>query len=143
MRKLMITGVLLGLLTAGIGATSAEARDRGCHDGRRDRAGYAGGYYGRSAWDVVRSDPCLYDEYARYARKHKNPNKRARKIEELAREGCPRRAEYDAPYDGGDDHWGYDRRPVYDPDYANPYYAPRTGHPLDLVPPLLGLLLGR
>jgi hypothetical protein len=73
-----------GLATAlgAIGATSADARPdfRRHHDhyDRHDRA-----------WHVVRNDPCLMHEYREFASEHKNPNKRARFVRRLAREGCP------------------------------------------------------
>jgi hypothetical protein len=49
--------------------------------------------YGRraatdDAWEVVRNDPCRYDEYRRFADNHKNPDKRREFVERLAREGC-------------------------------------------------------
>ena len=56
---------------------------------------YGYGPYGRtrdyqriSAWEIVRRDPCRYDEYQRFAQDHANPNKRARFVERLARDGC-------------------------------------------------------
>ena len=42
----------------------------------------------RTAWDVVRNDPCRLEAYRRYAARHENPNKRAQFIQRLAREGC-------------------------------------------------------
>ena len=63
------------------------------HDGRqrqRDRR------YGHDrAWHVVRNDPCLLHEYREFADRHKNPNKRARFLHRLAREGCPDPRFYD------------------------------------------------
>ena len=55
-----------------------------------------GGYYRRgvvrrypdSAWEVVKNDPCRYREYQDFAREHKNPDKRRKFAERLAREGC-------------------------------------------------------
>jgi hypothetical protein len=44
--------------------------------------------YRASAWNVVRNDRCLWNEYRRYASKHENPNKRQRFVERLSREGC-------------------------------------------------------
>jgi hypothetical protein len=174
MRKLMLTAAFVALFTIGVGVAPAEARDRGCNGRGRNAGYYGGGYgggYGGSAWNVVQSDPCLADAYARYARKHENPNKRARKIEKLAREGCPNPDRYygaryegphggpygGAPYGGGYDYEPrYDRRQVYNPYYGNqnpygqnpygggPYYAPSTGNTaLDLAIPLMGLFLGR
>jgi hypothetical protein len=43
-----------------------------------------------ATWDVIRRDPCRYDEYRRFAKKHKNPEKRRRFAEALARDGCER-----------------------------------------------------
>jgi hypothetical protein len=45
-------------------------------------------YYGYSSWDIVRRDPCRYEEYRRFAARHENPEKRRRFVERLAREGC-------------------------------------------------------
>jgi hypothetical protein len=47
-----------------------------------------------AAWDIVRRDPCRYDEYRRFADEHKNPEKRRRFMHRLAREGCSREREY-------------------------------------------------
>jgi hypothetical protein len=71
-----------GLATAlgALGATSADARP----DFRRHHRDYD-----RHAWRVVRNDPCLLHEYREFASEHKNPNKRARFVNRLAREGCP------------------------------------------------------
>ena len=41
-----------------------------------------------SAWGIVRSDPCRYDEYQRFAQANSNADKRSRFVERLAREGC-------------------------------------------------------
>ena len=67
-----------GTATA-IAMTTAAAR----HDDRDD------------AWEIVRRDPCRYDEYRRFAEKHKNPEKRRRVVEQLAREGCSRERDVD------------------------------------------------
>jgi hypothetical protein len=174
MTKIVLTLSLLAALVAAPGFVgSAEARhrhDRNCghryYDGgyghrgagygyRGGGYGYRGGY-GGSAWDIVQSDPCRAAEFARYARKHKNPNKRARKIEKLAREGCDDRYAYGyagQPYGGG----GYGYEPYggygyesYNRPYGavNPYYnrygygaAPGTAEAVVL--PLLDLFLNR
>lgn len=57
----------------------------------------------RDAWEIVRRDPCRYDEYRRYAEKHKNEDKRRAAVWKLAREGCSRPRAHD---DRSDD---YDR----------------------------------
>jgi hypothetical protein len=69
--------------------------------------------YGRSAWDVVRRDPCRMDAYRRFAAEHKNPYKRQRFIERVAREGCSYRHSY-----------------YYAPDYG-PYAYGRSYGPMD------------
>jgi hypothetical protein len=52
----------------------------------------------REAWDVVRNDPCRYDEYRRFAEEHKNPEKRREVVWRLAHEGCrAERRYYEAP----------------------------------------------
>ncbi len=59
-------------------------------------------YYGRhgremddrDAWEIVRNDPCRYDEYQRFAHEHKNPDKRRQVVWQLARDGCSREREY-------------------------------------------------
>jgi hypothetical protein len=47
------------------------------------------------AWEIVRRDPCRYDEYRRFAAKHKNPERRRDVVWRLAREGCSRERAYD------------------------------------------------
>ena len=37
-----------------------------------------------TAWEIVRRDPCRWDEYRDFARRHQNPNKRRRFIERAA-----------------------------------------------------------
>jgi len=105
-------------------------------------------YGGRSAWAIVQSDPCLANEYARFARDHHNPNKRARVVERLAREGCDRDAyartygvrRYDESYAYADD--GYDGRIYGSAPNAYRYSAPTTGVAV-VVHPLLNLFIGQ
>jgi len=56
-----------------------------------------------ATWDVVRNDPCRYDEYRRFADEHENPEKRRRFAEQLARDGCKQerrdQRRYGNPYD--------------------------------------------
>ena len=88
---------------------------RGSHlDRYRDRYRYGGS---DRTWQIVRNDPCRWDEYRRFASEHENPVKRRRFAERLAREGCE-----------GDRHgpYGYDDR--YDPYHPAPYAG--TGIPL-------------
>jgi hypothetical protein len=63
----------------------------GCVDGRygydRGRRGF---YRADPAWEIVRNDPCRYEEYRRFAERHKNAEKRRHFVETLAREGCGR-----------------------------------------------------
>jgi hypothetical protein len=59
---------------------SRRDRDRWDRSERYDRED--------DAFDIVRADPCRYDQYKEFAREHKNPNKRRRYVERLAREGC-------------------------------------------------------
>ena len=49
----------------------------------------------RDAWEIVRRDPCRYDEYRRFAANHKNTEKRRQVVWRLAREGCSRAPAYD------------------------------------------------
>ncbi len=42
------------------------------------------------AWEIVRRDPCRYDEYRRFAARHKNPERRREAVWRLAHEGCSR-----------------------------------------------------
>lgn len=159
---------VVALLAAAPGlVASAEARrdqrPRGwCDRGRQQPAPY----YEDAAWDVVRSDPCRSEEYARYARRHQNPNKRRRYLERLAREGCSRYDQagaYDDRYDRGDERYrdpygrDYDRYPTYpmgrdyDPypygRYDGSYYSADRrddlGTAIDAIYPLMGLFLGR
>ena len=101
MKKTLITLSLLASVATLPGLVgTADAYDRGHR-------------HGRSAWSIVRSDPCLSNEYARFAREHKNPNKRARFIERLAREGCDREARQRLRRERG---WG---RAAYDYDRSD------------------------
>jgi len=50
------------------------------------------------AWDIVRNDPCRYDEYRRFAHDHENPDKRRTEVWRLAHEGCSRERQYDQQY---------------------------------------------
>jgi hypothetical protein len=52
----------------------------------------------RDAWEIVRRDPCRYEEYRRFAEDHKNPDKRRKVIWRLAHEGCSRERSYDPNY---------------------------------------------
>jgi hypothetical protein len=79
MRKTLVTFALLCSIGAAPGFTGSAAA-------------YESHHHGRSAWSIVRNDPCLYNEYERFAREHQNENKRARFVERLAREGCDREA---------------------------------------------------
>jgi hypothetical protein len=77
------------LLLTGMSIAGCEARSR-YHRGHGD------GYGDRDdAWDIVRRDPCRYDEYRRFAAKHENPEKRRRVVEQLARDGCSRDRDID------------------------------------------------
>jgi hypothetical protein len=51
------------------------------------------------AWEIVRRDPCRYEEYRRFAENHKNPEKRREVVWRLAHEGCKRERAYDYQYD--------------------------------------------
>jgi len=58
-------------------------------------------YYGydrqmtdRDAWEIVRRDPCRYDEYRRFAHEHKNPDKRREEVWRLAHDGCAATRQY-------------------------------------------------
>ena len=68
----------------------------------RDPYGY--GRYARedAAWAIVRDDPCRYAEYERFAHDHKNPEKRQRFVETLARDGCKSDRHHDRDWDHGD-----------------------------------------
>ena len=96
------------LLLGGIGVAGCQPRHR--YDDRNYGEPYGRGYEqrhemdDRDAWEIVRGDPCRYDEYRRYAEKHKNPDKRRAAMWRLAREGCSRPRAYD---DDRDDR--YDR----------------------------------
>ena len=86
MKKLVVTVALVGATSLLTGCV-AEERHGGYH--RHDR--HDRGVVRRepdSAWEVVRNDPCRYREYQDFAREHKNPEKRRRFAERLAREGC-------------------------------------------------------
>jgi hypothetical protein len=69
--------------------------ERGYYDDRRG----AQEFDDRDAWEIVRRDPCRYEEYRRYAEKHKNPDKRRKVVWQLARDGCSRGRAYDYDYD--------------------------------------------
>ena len=89
---------LLVLASVSVGAC---ARDRYYHERYYDdRYGYDHRHQmdDRDAWEIVRNDPCRYDEYRRYAAKHDNPEKRREVMWKLAREGCSRPYEYDRDY---------------------------------------------
>ena len=66
------------LLAALVAAGCAPEYSR--HHGRR--------YSDDDAWDVVRNDPCRYEEDRRYADHHQNPARRREFVEQLARDGC-------------------------------------------------------
>ncbi|MBI3769979.1 MAG: hypothetical protein HY271_16020 [Deltaproteobacteria bacterium] len=51
------------------------------------------------AWEIVRRDPCRYEEYRRFAENHENPEKRREVVWRLAREGCKHERDYDYEYD--------------------------------------------
>jgi hypothetical protein len=136
----------LAAAVAGLVALAAPAearRERPCHQGRAAYLPYGGGGYGGdAAWEIVRRDPCRWDEYVRFAERHKNPNKRQRFAERLAREGCSRPpAVYGYGYDGYDPYRG---RGPYGYGNGDRYGYPAAGLALeDLVYPLTTLLLGR
>jgi hypothetical protein len=93
MRKTLVTLGLLASLAAPGFATTAQAdqyRDPDDYRYRHENYRYENRPSARHdwAWSIVRRDPCRYDEYRRFARRHENPNKRRRVIEQLAREGC-------------------------------------------------------
>src|SRR5687767_14783023 len=107
MKRLMTAALLmlsLGVVPPLVGTADADRGPAFCRDGRghpvfgrdwciergywhRPRDWYPG-HRGRgvSSWDIVRRDPCLSREYREYASDHKNPNKRARFVDRLARE---------------------------------------------------------
>jgi hypothetical protein len=60
----------------------------GCMADVRHGHGWSLAHQQNAAWEIVRRDPCRYDEYQRFAQDHSNPNKRDRFVERLAREGC-------------------------------------------------------
>ncbi len=74
-------------------------------------------YYGRrghemddrDAWDIVRRDPCRYEEYRRFAEDHTNPEKRRRVVWQLARDGCSREQRYESQPRRPHDYDDYDR----------------------------------
>jgi hypothetical protein len=72
----------------------------------RPHYGYTERMSDREAWDIVRRDPCRYDEYERFAHEHKNPDKRRAAIWRLAHEGCGRERQ--------DDRYQPDDRGYYD-----------------------------
>src|SRR6185369_13250964 len=81
------------LVLTGIAIAGCEPR---YHRGYGDGYGHHGRYDDRDdAWDIVRRDPCRYDEYRRFADKHKNPDKRRQVVEQLARDGCSRDRDLD------------------------------------------------
>lgn len=96
MRKTLVTFGLLASLVAPGFVSTAQAdhyRHHGNYPYRHESYRYddhrPSARYDR-AWRIVRNDPCRYEEYRRFARRHENPNKRRRVIEQLAREGCHR-----------------------------------------------------
>jgi hypothetical protein len=103
MRKLVVTVAFLGATSVLTGCVVEDRNGGGYH-----RRGVVR-RYPDSAWEVVRNDPCRYREYQDYAREHKNPEKRRRYAEKLAREGCR------------DRYRGHDAR---DHRYDDPYYEP-------------------
>lgn len=62
----------------------------------------------RDAWEIVRRDPCRYDEYRRFAHEHKNPAKRRAAVWRLAHEGCRAERQYEQQQPYYDDDRGYD-----------------------------------
>ena len=65
----------------------------------------------RDAWEIVRNDPCRYDEYRRFAAKHENPDKRREVVWKLARDGCSHPNQYyDRDYDRDYGYGDYDDR---------------------------------
>jgi hypothetical protein len=78
-----------------VSAFTAGACAPGPYYGRRHgnvhRQPYRGGerrLTDDDAWEIVRHDPCRYEEYRRYAARHKNPTKRRDAVWRLARDGC-------------------------------------------------------
>ena len=115
LRKLLSSCTLL--LALGMPAVATPAHADQADFGLRHEVRSWNPYHHRSAWDVVSRDPCLSEQYRRFAAEHRNPNKRQRFIERLAREGdrCPRRR-YSSDYD-------YAPQPRYDGSYR--YYNDR------------------
>ena len=68
----------------------------------RDPYGYRRHEREDHAWAIVRDDPCRYAEYERFAHDHKNPEKRQRFVERLAREGCKSERRRDKDWDDDD-----------------------------------------
>jgi hypothetical protein len=85
---MLIRAVLAVLVLAAL-ATPGCAPDYG-------HRGYAHRGAEDDAWNIVRSDPCRYEEYRRFADQHRNPERRRAFVEQLAREGCSR--DHDARY---------------------------------------------
>ena len=93
-------------LLAGIAVAGCEPRHR--HDRRYyyEQEPYERAYERRGeremdfddAWDVVRRDPCRYDEYRRFTEHHKNPERRREAVWRLAREGCSRGRAHEYDY---------------------------------------------
>jgi hypothetical protein len=75
------------LLLTGLSVAGCEPRS-GYHRGYGHGYGYDRDDDRDEAWEIVRRDPCRYEEYRRYADNHKNPEKRRRVVERLARDGC-------------------------------------------------------
>jgi hypothetical protein len=90
------------LLAGAVAITSCAPRPRYYRQGYSDRGYYqqndrraAREFTDEDAWEVVRRDPCRYEEYRRYADKHKNPEKRREVVWQLARDGCSRQGSYE------------------------------------------------
>ncbi len=91
----MIRRALLALVLAGVAAGCAP----------RPYYGYRREMTDRDAWEIVRRDPCRYDEYRRFAQAHKNPDKRRAVVWKLAHEGCSAQRQYDRPAPGYDNDY--------------------------------------
>ena len=93
----IVPAVLLLVVLAAAGCAPEYSRHHGY--GRR--------YSSDDAWEVVRNDPCRYEEYGRFAAEHKNPARRREFVEQLAREGCSR-GRYGYDDDRGGARYGND-----------------------------------
>jgi len=81
----MMRRALTALMVAGLGIAACAPRPH---------YGYNHQMTDRDAWEIVRGDPCRYDEYSRFAREHKNPDKRREVVWRLAHEGCSANRQY-------------------------------------------------